>query len=177
MTSFYQIKNIEDKWYDDFYKIYSMSFPIYEQRDREQQIKAFNNEHYKLLCLIKDDLLLSFISCWDFDQYVYIEHLAVDKGYRGQNVGATTLSSFIDLVGKTIILEIDPIIDEISSKRLKFYQKIGFNKNEYKHTHPSYNKKYKPHELLILNTGETLLSENLYDTFNTDLCNIVMSDK
>ncbi len=37
-------------------------------------------------------------------------------------------------VGK-VILEIDPIIDEISQKRWSFYQHCGFQQNEYIHAH------------------------------------------
>jgi len=174
MSDFYQIKGTEDKFYNEFQRIYSISFPLYEQRNNNQQVKAFNSIQYKLLCMVENDILLSFISYWDFDQYVYIEHLAVNEKYRGQNVGVKTLLKFKDLVKKTIVLEIDPMIDEISTKRFYFYQKIGFKLNEYRHTHPPYNLINKPHDLLILNTGDMPLSQNLYDTFSKDLIDIVM---
>lgn len=176
MSCFYQIKSIGDKWYEEFSRIYSTSFPIYEQRNREQQIDAFNNKHYNLLCLIEDNVLLSFIAFWNFEVYTYIEHFAVNEKFRGRNLGTQTLSKFEELIGKTIILEIDPVIDDISAKRLLFYQNIGFKLCKQAHIHPPYNSSYKPHELLVLNTGDNPLTKDLYNTFNKDLIEVVMKN-
>lgn len=173
MNYFYSIKNIHDKWYKDFYEIYSKSFPVYEQRNAEQQIEAFNNKHYHLDCIIENDELLSFICFWNFEEYVYIEHFAVNDKYRGKNIGTCTLLKFIETVNKTVILEIDPVRDNISAKRLKFYEKIGFLSNPYKHFHPAYNANYKPHELLVLSSA-SLLTSDLYDDFKDVLNKIVM---
>jgi len=154
-----------------------MSFPVYEQRNEQQQISAFNDRHYNLYFLEgKDesgnDVMLSFIAFWDFKDYVYIEHFAVNDKYRGANIGTDTLIKFKETVKKNVVLEIDPVIDDVSSKRLEFYKRIGFGLCSYKHTHPAYDERYKPHELLVLSTE--ILSPDLYDNFNRDLSEIVM---
>lgn len=175
MSHFYKIKDTNDSWYKDFEEIYSKSFPVYEQRSCEQQLYAFSNERYNLFCLINEDenILNSFVSFWEFDEYVYVEHLAVNERLRGNNIGTATLKLFNDEVRKTVILEIDPVIDEVSAKRLQFYQKLGFELNLYKHYHPAYNSSYAPHELLVLNTG-VKLTPALYNTFKGDLERVVM---
>lgn len=175
MSYFYQIRNTEDAWYNDFLRIYSISFPVYEQRNHKQQLYAFGDDRYNLYCLIEDEIMNSFISFWNFDNYVYIEHLAVNDKLRGKNIGTETLTRFIEEIKKTIILEIDPIIDNVSSKRLQFYQKIGFKENEYKHIHPAYNPQYKPHELIVLST-RSLLTPEQYNIFKNNLEEIVMKD-
>lgn len=173
MSYFYKIQNADDKWYNDFIKIYAVSFPVYEQRNHEQQLDAFRDERYNLFCQIGQEMVNSFISFWDFGEYVYIEHLAVNEKLRGKNIGTEMLTQFIEEINKTVILEIDPIIDEVSAKRLQFYQKIGFNMNEYKHVHPAYNPQYPPHQLLVLSTGNTLTPQR-YNIFKNDLEKIVM---
>ena len=173
MSYFHQIKNSKDKWYKEFLRIYSISFPVYELRNQEQQLYAFNNEHYHLFYLIENNTFNSFISFWNFDEYVYVEHLAVNDQLRGQNIGTSSLMKFQEEIKKTIILEIDPIIDEISAKRLLFYKKIGFNQCLYKHYHPAYDLSYSPHELLVLSTGSVLTLQQ-YDIFRKDLGQIVM---
>ncbi len=177
MTSntFYKITNSEDKWYKVFRDIYNMSFPIFEQRSDKQQQTAFNSPNYHLQALVEDETLLSFISYWDFEDYIYIEHLAVNSAYRGQNIGSSTLNLFAREKEKCILLEIDPPIDLISKDRLRFYSHLGYKPNMYKHLHPAYNLAYPPHELVVLSLYKTL-SEEQYKQFCSDLVNIVMAD-
>lgn len=171
----YEIKNTKDKWYSPFREIYAISFPIFEQRNAKQQAEAFRDNRYHLLAWIEDEKLLSFISYWNFEDYIYIEHLAVNPEFRGQNIGSRMLDTFAEGVKKTIILEIDPPIDEISKKRLAFYKNLGYKQNKYKHAHPAYNKDYEPHNLLVLSLQKDL-NEKEYQQFYNDLVHIVMKD-
>lgn len=171
--SFYRISGINNPWYKPFYEIYAVSFPLYEQRDKSQQLTAFENKYYNLLVRKEGELLSSFISYWEFEEYIYIEHLAVNPELRGQNIGSQTLMAFAETTDKTIILEIDPLRDEISRKRLKFYRNLGFQLNTYTHYHPPYNPEYPPHELLVLSLPEKL-SKELYNQFCLDLNKIIM---
>lgn len=171
--SFYRISGTEDVWYKPFYEIYAVSFPVYEQRNRNQQLTAFSDGHYNLLVQKEEELLSSFISYWEFDDYIYIEHLAVNPELRGQNIGSQTLTAFAETTDKTIILEIDPLRDEIARKRLRFYQNLGYQLNRYTHYHPPYNPEYPPHELLVLSFPEKL-SEEQYNRFAHDLNDIIM---
>lgn len=173
--SSYKIKNTKDKWYSSFSEIYTVSFPVFEQRNTKQQLEAFSDEHYHLSAWIEDEKLLSFVSYWDFEDYIYIEHLAVNPELRGQNIGSLMLGSFAEEVKKAVILEIDPPVDEVSRKRLAFYENLGYKQNKYKHAHPAYNKDYKPHNLLVLSLQKDL-NEKEYQQFYNDLVHIVMKD-
>lgn len=173
-TIFYRIFGTEDKCYESFAKIYTVSFPIFEQRDEEQQTAAFKDSRYHLLVTLENETVASFISYWDFETYVYIEHLAVNPSLRGKNIGSETLDAFAGFIGKTIILEIDPPVDNVSKKRLQFYERLGYKTNPYKHSHPAYKpQQYKPHELLVLSNPDSLDEEG-YNTFFRDLRDIVM---
>ena len=179
MSYFNRIKSIEDEWYNEFYRIYSISFPVYEQRNKQQQISAFSDRRYNLYFLIGKDesdneVMLSFIAFWDFEEYAYVEHFAVNDKYRGANIGTDTLMKFKETVKKNVVLEIDPVVDDVSSKRFEFYKKIGFGLCSYKHTHPAYYNHYEPHELLVLSTE--ILTQDLYNTFNKDLNETVMKE-
>lgn len=171
---FHYIKNTGDSWYISFSSIYSVSFPVYEQRNTCQQNEAFRNPHYHLATLIENEEVASFISYWEFDDYIYIEHLAVNQKLRGKNIGSITLNDFAKTTKKTIILEIDPLIDDISEKRLHFYEKLGYKVNPYKHHHPSYDEQFPPHELLVLSLNKQLSKEQ-YEQFSEDLAKIVMN--
>lgn len=176
MSSFYRIKNTENKWYDEFYAIYSVSFPPHEQRDRKQQEYAFSFDNYYLDCLIEENRFLAFIAYWEFEEYIYIEHLAVNPDYRNEHIGSRALQEMIDNKQKKILLEIDPFTTDIARKRYHFYQRLGFVINSYDHRHPPYHKKFPAHELILLSSGQTI-DEKSYHTFRKDLSEIVMGYK
>lgn len=173
--AFYRIKDTQDHWYKSYHEIYTVSFPIYEQRDELQQTKAFEDKRYHLIIKTNEDKLVSFIAYWDFKNYVYIEHLAVNSELRGQNKGSELLEDFAEFISKIAILEIDPPIDEISKKRQKFYEKLGYEVNPYIHFHPAYKEGYVPHELVVLSLNRQLDKGEYYE-FYDDLCNIVMEN-
>ncbi|NDV95563.1 N-acetyltransferase [Dysgonomonas sp. 521] len=176
-NSFRKVTGIDEGWYRPIHEIYKGSFPLHEQRSGEQQRNAFENEHYRLIAKIvfTDKFnLASFISYWDFDSYVYIEHFAVNPLMRGQNVGSSSLKLFADLIKKPVLLEIDPLIDEISNKRFHFYERLGYQLNSYTHYHPAYNTQFPPHQLLVLSYPDKI-NQKQYDRFKSDLEHIVMN--
>lgn len=175
-NEFYRINDVGDKYFKQFADIYKVSFPVNEQRNYAQQEKAFADARYYLLTMIEDGKVLSFVAYWDFNTYIYIEHLAVNPELRGKNIGSHMLNRFAEKAGKTILLEIDPVKDEVSEKRLRFYQKLGYKMNPYPHFHPAYNSVYPPHELLVLSYNKGISKEE-YDRFYHDLTHVVMFDE
>jgi len=169
----HRIIDQNDKWYKEFHSFYTVSFPVHEQRNEEQQTEAFADERYHLNCYVADNRLLAFIAYWDFCTYSYIEHLAVHPDFRGQSVGTKVLSEFISAGSSLILLEIDPVIDEVSAKRFRFYQQLGFIENPYEHFHPAYDQRFEPHCLTVLTCPRAILQDE-YSQFQDDLENIVM---
>lgn len=49
-----------------------------------------------------------------------------------------------------VILEIDPPVDDISIRRLHFYERLGFVANPYQYIHPSFRKPFTPHRLVLM---------------------------
>lgn len=170
----HRIKNVSDRFYKQFYDIYAVSFPKHEQRSLQQQKDAFSHEQYHLLCFLTEKDVAAFIAYWDFDDHIYIEHLAVNNAMRSKQIGTSVLRDFIQKKHpQPVILEIDPLMDEVAERRWQFYRKLDFVLNDYVHYHPSYTSIYEPHELLVLSTPE-VLSQTLYDTFYDKLCFTVM---
>lgn len=106
------IDNIAHPLYDSFSKLYSTAFPIFEQRTETQQTRAFSHPKYHLSGYKEEDIFIGFISYWDFQEYIYIEHFAIDRQLRGSGYGSRILKDFISRKSKIVLLEIDPITDE-----------------------------------------------------------------
>lgn len=160
--------------YESFIKLYETSFPIFEQRTTAQQELALKDSRYELVLFKQDDLFVGFVAAWIFEECVYIEHLAVNTQIRGRGFGSQMMQDFICSQDKVVILEIDPVVDEKSKARLRFYQKCGFKLNAYTHCHPPYRKGFKAHSLMILSSDREISSEE-YDAFNAHLCKEVMA--
>ena len=161
--------------YTAFRNIYDISFPIYEQRTVEQQQDAFSDSRYQLDCHIDpvNDLLLGFIAYWRFDSYTYVEHFAIHPNERGKGLGGLILKNLIEQESGRVLLEIDPVTDNVSAARLHFYQLHGFVENPYPHTHPAYRKGYPDHSLVVLSSGETI-PDIEYKRFASDLNRVIM---
>lgn len=168
------INSFDHPLYQKFINLYKVSFPIFEQRTEKQQDKAFKNNKYKLLAFSEGVNLIGFISYWEFADYLYIEHFAINTDIRRKGYGSKILGSFILSTNKIILLEIDPIIDEVSAARLRFYDKCGFHTNQYSHYHPPYHEEYPAHSLIILTTKRQITEEE-YRMFDSDLNETVMN--
>ena len=155
--NYIDIDSSQHELYDSWRKLYTVSFPIFEQRTQEQQEKAFSCADYHLVGYSEGDMFVGFISYWEFGSYRYSE----------------ILNAFLRSTSKIVLLEIDPIVDSVSRARLRFYRKCGFHENPFAHTHPPYREGYSPHSLVVL-TSPRSITENEYRIFSTDLTEVVM---
>lgn len=116
------IDSSQHELYDSWRKLYTVSFPIFEQRTQEQQEKAFSCADYHLVGYSEGDMFVGFISYWEFGSYRYIEHFAVHQGLRGRGYGSEILNAFLRSTSKIVLLGNDPIVDSVSRARLRFYR-------------------------------------------------------
>lgn len=161
--------------YNAFREIYDISFPIYEQRTVALQQDAFSDSRYHLDCYADtvNDLVQGFIAYWRFESYTYVEHFAIHPNERGKGLGGMILRKLIEQESERVLLEIDPVKDDISAARLRFYQSYGFIENPFPHIHPAYRSEYPDHSLVVLSTGGEMTGIE-YDMFASDLNTIVM---
>lgn len=168
-----RITNSTHVLFPAFHALYSASFPIFEQRTASQQDDAFCCENYHLNVYYENGIFIGFIAYWDFKDYLYVEHFAINDQIRGKGHGSRILRTFIQSSSKTVLLEIDPVTNEAAKARLRFYERCGFVQNPYAHKHPSYRTEYQPHELVVL-TSNRSITEKEYHQFASDLSTIVM---
>ena len=155
------------------WQIYGSSFPRYEQRQPQHQELKMGDSRFHCQLFYQGEQLLGFIFWWDCGEQIYIEHLAINPALRGQNHGSRLLAAFCETAGRPVILEIDPPEDEISLRRLRFYQSLGFCLNEHDHVHPPYQPDCEGHALRVLSYPAPLDKED-YLRFNKVLVETVM---
>ena len=159
------LKNPQDFWFKEFWKIYSESFPFNERRDYEQQVVVLNNPGYELDIYFLEDKLSGFISYWKSDEFAFVEHLAISPDFQDQGIGSALLKPFIENQSVPVILEIEPPVDQITTRRLRFYESLGFVTNPHIHFQPPFHVGDNPLPVNILTYPDTI-SNNLYNRFS-----------
>ena len=78
-----RISDIHHPRFGEVWHLYQNSFPLCEQRTLDHQITAFKADRFHLDVYLDGETLVGFIGYWDFDDYLYIEHYAINSDLRG----------------------------------------------------------------------------------------------
>src|SRR5690554_5263919 len=151
-----------ERW-NKVWSLYVESFPIAERRKLEDHKRAFANPHFHPLSVWEDEILLGIVFYWEWDNYRYIEYLAVSPDLRGHGYGFQIIKHIKDSE-HTIILEIDPLENELSVRRLQFYERAGFTLTPYRFMHLPYRLDGVSQELLIL-SYPSMITKNQHTNF------------
>lgn len=160
---FTRIKDTKDTYWNEAWNIYNNSFPLFEQRALENQIAALSDEDYYAMVVHENGNLIGILFYWHWDNYKYLEHLAINKELRGGGYGSKIVKEFCD-DSNIIILEIDPLVGEVEQRRLRFYEHLGFKLQDIEHIRISYRSDCESHRLEILSYNKNI-TEKEYKPF------------
>lgn len=156
------------------------AFPPEERRDDDRQrINTDKESRFYTLYIYRDGdkpLPVGVLTYWDFDSFLYIEHLAIDPSLRGQGYGQTVLASFGQSRPHPIVLEVEHPTDEQSRRRIRFYQQCGFTLWPCDYLQPPYRKGDSPLPLYLMASGG-LDFHHHYDTVRKTLHREVYGQK
>ena len=165
---FQKVKDYKLKIFKKIWKIYTEAFPSDEKRSLKEQIKLFLNPNYILYSIEIGKEVAGLLGIWKFQEFVFIEHLAVRKDLRGQGIGTRILKNFLKGESQNIILEVERPRNKISKKRIKFFKKCGFKLNRYNYIQPPYDKNKKPVPMYLISFPD-FIKKREYDTIKTTL--------
>ena len=152
------IKHENTKQWEKAWNLYEESFPIAERRKLEDHLRASESEFFHPVSIWDEDQLIGIVFYWEWSSYRYIEYLAVNPELHGHGYGSQIIKKIRDSK-YTIILEIDPLINELSVRRLQFYERAGFTLTPYRFMHLPYRLDGAPQELLILSYPQMITKE------------------
>lgn len=135
----FDIKNpISKSNFEQFYALMESSFPKEERRSRkgfEELIKC--SENYKIYCLFKGSELTSFFTVWEFEDFRFGDHFAVSPQMRNSGIGTFFLQKLLSQSSLPFILEAELPEEEMAVRRLNFYERNGFKKNDFPYMLPA----------------------------------------
>ena len=151
--------------------LYVKSFPVDERRPFEKLAELLGNTpvfHLRLLC--DGDKKVGFISYWQWPDLTYGEHFAVDPDERGGGYGGKALRLLCEELQTPVGLEVELPFDEMSRRRIGFYQRSGFTLSTLRYIQPPYFDGAQPLELHLMFYALPVPMES--DAFSDFFCRV-----
>lgn len=140
MIKFSIIQSVDDQYWPLLIDTYQISFPIEEQRPIKSIERLITEEkrYSAAVILEEDDTYIGLLTSWDFGSFSYIEHFAIKPEQRSSGYGTMALHAFMQTKASPIILEAEPPTDEMTKRRIHFYERNGFTLYNHDYCQPPY---------------------------------------
>lgn len=155
---------ISDKNFALFYNLLEKAFPRVEYRSFDGQKALLHKDIYEILFCFADEKIIGAMSFWHLDRFVFIEHFVVDEAARGHGIGTKMLDKIKSYINGFVILEVELPYNEMSKKRICFYERNGFVYNDFEYYQQPLNKGDEPLPLRIMSYPERLSGEEFEAT-------------
>lgn len=123
---------------DEIWRIFEEAFTPELRRSREEQTALLEREHYNFdVYKGKAGEAQAFLAWWDFGDFVFGEHLAVDEKLRGRGIGQSIVRDMLSK-NSTVVIEVEEPDSEINRRRIAFYERNGLVMNSFTYFQPPY---------------------------------------
>ncbi len=155
--------------------LYESAFPVDERRDFEAWLRLLEeSEEFRAYAIYDDGAAVGFVTVWELEGWRFAEHFAVDPARRSGGIGAKAFRDLLNMEMKPLILEVEPPTDELTRRRIGFYERLGMRLHaDYEYIQPAYSPKRKslPMHLMTfgapadtdLNVPVKLIYEHVYE--------------
>ena len=132
-------EDISDPVLSQVEQTYIEAFPLNERRDFElTKLLIVNDPAFNLYTFAQDDVYVGFITTWQFADFLYVEHFAIDNARRSGGIGSNALTLLIEKTELPILLEVELPLDEMAKRRIQFYERLDFKFHNYPYQQPPY---------------------------------------
>ena len=140
--------------------LYLDAFPLEERRTGNELRSMLNVDEMNLSAVLQERTLVGLVVFWNFGSFLYLEHLAVLPMFRGKGHGEKVLA-LLKREALPILLEVEKPFDEVSSRRIAFYQRCGFQALPVCYHQPPYRKGDAVVPMMLFSNQEKWDPENL----------------
>lgn len=168
-----RLPDADSSEFTEVWNLYTRAFPYEERRSLSCHLAAMQAES-DFYCLHLSDFrgFVGLIFYWVLQECVYVEHLAIAETRRGSGLGKRALQLLLPHQ-LPVILEIEPVVDSITQRRLRFYESAGFHSLPYLHYQLPYHIEGEPLQLTLLSYPH-IANRALFDSFERDFRERVM---
>lgn len=159
------IMDQNDPLFSFCWELYLSAFPREERRNIDYHIETMCKKQFHCDVVLDADEPIGILFWWDLSDFIFVEHFATTPDVRGKGYGEKILKELISTVSKPILLEVEHPEDELSRRRIGFYERIGFVLNDHKYCHPSYQQTPGQYVSLMVMTYPRLITESELNDF------------
>lgn len=138
-------------------RLFLDAFPESERRPVDaQRHNVDTNEAFHCYLLTEDDdCPIGFITVWQLDGFYYAEHFAVDPALRNGGYGSRVMQRLLQELALPVVLEAEVPTDDLSRRRVGFYERQGFRVWDKDYVQPPYRPGGEPLPLYLMVANET----------------------
>jgi ribosomal protein S18 acetylase RimI-like enzyme len=149
MIKFKPVKTAEDPALVFVKELYHTAFPETERRKWEDLLGLLEKStDMQMEVIFSNAAPVAFVTSWQFNEWCFIEHLAVTSEQRGKQIGKQIMQQML-MRGK-VLLEVEPPETEDASRRIGFYQRLGLFVLPFEYLQPSYHEADKTYQMNLM---------------------------
>lgn len=131
------------------------SFPSCEYRDIDQYNHVCRNKKaFRCNIIYKKNTPIGLINFWEFKDFIFLEHFAIDPLFRNLGYGKRVLEMVQQDFKKPFVLEVEQPTCELAKRRIQFYQRAGLKIYSKTYNQPPYRKGEKEIPMYLMGTEE-----------------------
>lgn len=158
-----KLEKIKTEEFDYIYSQMQQNFIIDEIRDKIQAYELLSDNSYSIYNIIENDIKVGFITTWELQDFLFVEHFVIYKEFRKKGYGSKALSLVKEIAG-LVVLEVEHPLTDTAKKRINFYQNNGFIGNDYNYMQPSYRKGGNKVPLIIMSSTPIIYIDKVVDS-------------
>lgn len=156
MIQLNRITDLNAKVLDHLFPLYEEAFPESERRSKEQLKWLIANEKKMIFNVILSEGETAGLHIyWDLQDFCYLEHLVVFPEMRNRKVGQQVLDYMKKYLGGLWLLEVEPIEDEMTGRRVGYYERNGYKVLDRDYIQPPYDRIKEGGSLWIMGNGDS----------------------
>lgn len=142
---------LEPSDFPEVYDIMEESFPASEVRPYEKARELIDHPDYNILAVKSPKGKLGgFLAVWNFPTFNFAEYFAISKKLRGKGLGSAALKRFLKRNKKPLVLEVEAFNTTTAKRRVRFYERLGFVRNDITYIEPPTEEGETPIPLTIM---------------------------
>ncbi len=137
---FIRLQSSVDKHAEELISLYLEAFPENQRHTKEDFENLLNNNSlFHCNAVLMNDALIGFFHYWEFEEFLFLEHIAIEPPLRGHKLGEKVIELIRSFTNKPLIIEVEPAeTTEYGGRRIEFYRRLGFETIPHKYLQPPY---------------------------------------
>lgn len=151
-------------------KLYIESFPRNERRPilETHHLMEDESRFNTFLLETKKNTKVGFVTYWNLEDFIFIDHFAISSEQRNGGYGQKAVQELIKQTSLPMIGEIElPTVSELARRRVKFYEKQGFQIWDLPYQQPPYEEGFDPIPMLTITYRDLNFPTNFETVRNT----------